>query len=364
MASIRHMYPGGNTRYGFYSFYDYMALPQIERKVILKGGPGVGKSIFMKKIGSYFEQKELDMEYHWCSSDNGSLDGLVIGKQKICLLDGTAPHVVDPIYPGAVDEIVNLGDYWDRGQLRAARKQIIKLSQDISLYFKIAYQKLHLAGIAYDELKSYHHKNRDNAGINRNILALASDFLQDEKPSYEIARHLLAGAITPGGLATKIDSLISKDTSIFGIKGSPGSGPQELFRHVADSIGFMGVFAEIYHNPFDPMEIDLILLPQTNKALIDVSANIFDYEGKLINPQYRRMLDFDQFLNRSELDLFAKNLSHCYDILELGIKEAVYSIEIAKKVHDELESNYIPAMNFEAIDNLRRQLQEEFEREL
>ena len=47
-----------------------------------------------------------------CSSDNNSLDGIVIPKLKIAILDGTA-HVVDPVFPGVVDEIINLGQFWD-----------------------------------------------------------------------------------------------------------------------------------------------------------------------------------------------------------------------------------------------------------
>ena len=62
---------------------------------MLKGGVGVGKSNFMRKIGQDFEARGYDIEYHWCSSDNNSLDGIVIGNNQICFLDGTAPHVVD-----------------------------------------------------------------------------------------------------------------------------------------------------------------------------------------------------------------------------------------------------------------------------
>ena len=47
----RHMFPGGNTYKGFYSYYDYI-LPQekANKIIILKGGPGVGKSTFMRHI--------------------------------------------------------------------------------------------------------------------------------------------------------------------------------------------------------------------------------------------------------------------------------------------------------------------------
>ncbi len=359
MASIRHMYPGGNTRYGFYSLYHDLVLPRVKRKIVLKGGPGVGKSTFMKKVGTYFFEKGFDIEFHWCSSDDNSLDGLVIGDHQLCLVDGTAPHVVDPVYPGAVDEIINLGEYWDREKLSSARDTIIKLTGIIGRYFELAYSRLQESGIAYDELKSYHSRSIDEQALSKNIQALASDFLGSETSSFKKPRHLFAGAITPSGLNTRIDSLIHEGTSLFAVKGSPGSGLKNLFKHIEGMLELAGIYAEIFHNPFDPLEIDLIILPGSRKALLDTSSNIFSYENKLQNPKYRRILDFDKFLLKSEVEIYAKSIAQAHDRMEDGIRDAVYFIESAKKTHDELELNYIPAMNFEAIDAFREQLQEE-----
>ncbi len=364
MAGIRHMYPGGNTRYGFYSLYHDLVLPRVERKIVLKGGPGVGKSTFMKKVGNYFFEKGFDIEFHWCSSDDNSLDGLVIGDHQICLVDGTAPHVVDPVYPGAVDEIINLGEYWDRGKIKPARENIIKLTGNIGRYFNLAYRRLQESGIAYDELKSYHSRSVDERSLSRNIQALASDFLGSETSSFQKPRHLFAGAITPSGLNTKIDSLIPKDASLFAVKGSPGSGLKDLFKYVEGMLELAGIYAEIFHNPFDPSEIDLIILPGSRKALLDTSSNIFAYENKLQTSKYRRILDFDKFLDISEIEQYAKSISQSQDRMEAGIRDAVYFIESAKKTHDELELYYIPAMDFEAIDAFREQLQEELLGEL
>ena len=86
----------------------------------------------MKKMGEAFSSHGLDMEYHWCSSDNQSLDGIVIG-QKICILDGTAPHVVYPPCPGAVDEILNLGYYWRAGLCPESKHELTKRCQLYSL---------------------------------------------------------------------------------------------------------------------------------------------------------------------------------------------------------------------------------------
>ncbi|KUG03538.1 atpase [hydrocarbon metagenome] len=358
------MYPGGNTRYGFYSLYDHMVLPRVKRKIILKGGPGVGKSTFMKKVGVFFAEKGFDIEYHWCSSDDNSLDGIVIGDHQVCILDGTAPHVVDPIWPGAVDEIINLGEYWDREQLTSARDTVIKLTRNIGRYFDLAYRRLQESGIAYDELKSYNSRSIDEKALSRNIQALASDFLGSETSSFEKTRHLFPGAITPSGLNTKIESLIPEDASLFAVKGSPGSGLKKLFKYVEGILELAGIYAEIFHNPFDPSEIDLIILPASRKALLDTSSNIFAYENRLQAPKYRRILDFDKFLDPLEIDIYAKTIAQSRDRMEDGIRDAVYFIESAKKAHDELELYYIPAMDFEAINTRREKLQEELLQEL
>ena len=80
---IRNIYPGGNTPEGFYSYYNYI-LPQrkAEKIFCLKGGPGVGKSTFMKEIGKYFSEKGEDVDLLWCSSDADSLDGVVLKSRR------------------------------------------------------------------------------------------------------------------------------------------------------------------------------------------------------------------------------------------------------------------------------------------
>ncbi len=91
---VRRFFPGGNTSVGFYSYYDsILGQKEANRIIILKGGPGVGKSSFMKKLGRSMEERGFDVEYHHCSSDNNSIDGVVFPKVGVALVDGTAPHV-------------------------------------------------------------------------------------------------------------------------------------------------------------------------------------------------------------------------------------------------------------------------------
>ncbi|MHB9059512.1 MAG: ATPase, partial [Bacillota bacterium] len=88
---IKKVFPGGNTSQGFKSFYDYIIRPDATRIFVLKGGPGVGKSSFMRKIATELVDLGFDVEFMCCSSDNGSLDGVVIPAIGVAMIDGTAP---------------------------------------------------------------------------------------------------------------------------------------------------------------------------------------------------------------------------------------------------------------------------------
>ncbi len=48
---------------------------------ILKGGPGTGKSTLMKRIATYFSNKD-DVEVYNCASDPNSVDAVVLDKGR------------------------------------------------------------------------------------------------------------------------------------------------------------------------------------------------------------------------------------------------------------------------------------------
>ena len=73
---------GANSRDGFASLYSGFAAGEGDRLHIIKGGPGTGKSGFMKKLGAAAERRGLDVEYVLCSGDPDSLDGVYIPALK------------------------------------------------------------------------------------------------------------------------------------------------------------------------------------------------------------------------------------------------------------------------------------------
>ena len=97
-------YLGANSPTGFYSLYDQLLEPeQAETIYILKGGPGCGKSSLMRRVAQAMEEKGASVEYIACSGDPDSLDAVVFPALNTAIVDGTAPHVVEPKYPGLVE---------------------------------------------------------------------------------------------------------------------------------------------------------------------------------------------------------------------------------------------------------------------
>lgn len=159
-GKIKNYFAGGNTARGFHNLYD-SNLQGLNRIFILKGGPGTGKSSLMKNIAKEWLEKGYDIELLHCSSDNNSIDGVLIPALKVGIVDGTAPHVIEPKAPGAVEEYINLGEAWDAKALAARKKAIEKLSKQIGESFEQAYATFKQALEVHDDWEKIYINSMD-----------------------------------------------------------------------------------------------------------------------------------------------------------------------------------------------------------
>lgn len=79
---------------------------RIQRRMLIKGLPGTGKSTIMKALGKEAERRGLDVLYGWCGLDPSGVDLVQFPELSVCLFDATKPHEYDPERDG--DEIVDL----------------------------------------------------------------------------------------------------------------------------------------------------------------------------------------------------------------------------------------------------------------
>lgn len=350
-SKVKQYFPGGNTYLGFFSLWD-SNIKDLTKLIILKGGPGTGKSTLLAHLAEEMLKDGWATEMLWCSSDAKSLDGVVFRELGLGVVDGTAPHTRDPLYPGVVDKIINLGECWNESLLQMNREQIINLTNANRALFKDTYQHLAQAKKYHDQLEELYIEGMNWTAVN----AMTKDLLQqlfgsfdDTTPGQEI--HRFAGAITPQGSVNYLDELLAEAKTRYIVKGRAGTGKSTLTKKIAATACSKGLAVESYHCSFDPLSIDNIFIPQLGICFIDGTPPHEKTPGT-----GDIVLDMFSFMSGS---VYSKNQEQIKEVDSSywsSFQKALSVLKECKSVHDQLEEYYIQAMDFKAVDELTQRL--------
>ena len=247
-------FPGGNTSQGFCSRFGSI-LPEPKRMVYLKGGPGVGKSSLMKRVAAAYEAKGLAVEYFHCLSDPDSLDGIAIPEVGFGMMDGTAPHVYDPVLPVARDELINLADFLDAPALRAHVPEIAQHSAEISKLFRRAYGFLSAAAAVRDTACIA----VANSKAQVELLHDLTDRLLPLRGGYGSSRELFAEAYTPKGYQTLLETL--PHATAVSLELPFGASADALLRAFADRAQSRGLHVIRLLDPLFPDRVAHVAIP-------------------------------------------------------------------------------------------------------
>ena len=120
---------GANTPGGFFSCFGELQDPAREKKLyLIHGGPGTGKSTWMKQTAEQIRKAGLTCELIRCSADPSSLDAVRAGDGLFSVADATAPHAMEPRYPGAFEEVIDFSPLLNSDILVKDRERIIALT--------------------------------------------------------------------------------------------------------------------------------------------------------------------------------------------------------------------------------------------
>ncbi len=342
---IRHYFPGGNTPLGFYSFYEnIMFTEEAELIICIKGGPGTGKSTIMKDIGEYYQSKGLSVDYLWCSADPDSLDGIVIKDKKVAIIDGTYPHIVDPKNPGAVDEIINLGECWDNNKLRSSRQNIIKLNERITSVYKTAYDCLRYAS-KYLKIMEENICLKKEEFLKVEIEELILDNLE-EKKSTASCKSFFASAITYKGTINTIDVLKENIKNYTVLNAPLGLRIDSVLNEVSKRILALGYSEIKFYCPMNPQRLEHIITDDCSVGLFVVNEY---HKANITNCKVIDLTSFAEYIDK-------KNYNASKLEFEFWLKAAISKLKEAKILHDELEECYIPAMNFEKVEEIKERI--------
>lgn len=325
-------FASANSKNGFADFFDEV-FGQCEYRYILKGGPGTGKSTLMRRVGEEAEKIGLTVEYILCSSDPGSVDGVIIKERSVCVIDGTAPHAHDVKIAGIDSELINLGSFWSKKKLQKEKDAIINVSKEKSKNYKKAYECMASAyecervinGItrdAYDEEKSRGYATR-----------LADKY--KSKVIGKVHTRLISGV----GMQGEITLNSFETETNYRIKPSHNA-EYLLLKDIYDA--FLGRHHEMYISYLytDPTVINGIYLPDEK-----ISFTVGNAAGET-----ERLINTDRFVDQLVIRENKNKLAFSKKcIKELNRLRDEYFGKV-REAHFKLEEYYKSAMNYNALN--------------
>jgi len=332
---------GANSKDGFHSFYDDLIdLKKAKAVYIIKGSPGCGKSSFMKKIKAIAEHSGCVVEDIWCSSDPDSLDGIIIPSLKIAFVDGTAPHIVEPKYPLAVEHYINLGEFIT-SDVCEKKDEIIALTDKYRSGYKGIYNLLATAGVIEAELLNIALGGVSLERIAKRAKGIISREISSKSSGGAVKRRFLS-SISSKGYTTLFDTPSTLADNIYVIEDNFGLG-MFLLQPIADAAKSSGFDVYLAYSPLFPDRLEHIIIPELSLAFV-TSKKHSAYTG-----EYKRKIRLDAMIDATILREKKKKISFSRKLMQSTLSEAYSSLNELKVLHDDIEALYNPYVNFDAI---------------
>lgn len=338
-------FAASNSAAGFISYYEEVfRAARIGHIWAIKGGPGTGKSRFLHDVSDYAANNGWSCEYIYCSSDPDSLDAVILtkeGREGMALLDATAPHLFEPVCPGAWEDIINLGQFWNSEILARRRLEIEQLNREKGDAYRRAYR--YLSG--FGDMRA----NRDSLAapyINRKKIGIFAQKLVRDLPDGETysAQPALIHSVGMRG-EVGLDTYFYEAEEIYIIDDCYGAA-QYLMLELGKLAGEKRLSVRVSHDPVEAEKIDGLFLCESGIAFVVCPEEECDYPHHCIT--MRRFVDTASMKHvRRELRVV--------DRISRALRgEALEALEKVRQVHFRLEDIYSASMDFAAKEDFTR----------
>lgn len=331
-------YLGANSARGFRSLYDGFCRGEGDYLRIVKGGPGTGKSGFMRALMREAVRRGYDVECVLCSGDPDSLDGLYIPALNLGYCDGTAPHTAEPGLFGADSDYVNIGQFCRTPLPLSERRRAAALAAAYKQRYARAYALLEAGGSLEKALAPACFSGGEEERAREVLCALSERVLPASEEKGRLIRRF-SGAISCRGVLRKMDD-VELCKLIYCCEDGCGLAASALdaARELALARGQRVIE---YLSPFDARTPDAVLLPELSVAFV---------RGTQGGAQGRRIA-LDRLCGelgtvkerRRTLRAARRESARCAEAACAVLAEA-------KALHDELEKLCRPFLDIPALD--------------
>ncbi len=331
-------FAASNSSHGFHSYYsEFFDRESIRRLYAIKGGPGTGKSRFMREVAEAGRTHGWTAEMIYCSSDADSLDGVILSKngESVAFLDATAPHVFEPTHPGFREEIINLGQFWDADALRRQREEIESLNAQKGNAYKRAYRYLS----AYGELTE-NRRALVAPYIKRKAIFHFAEKLLQKVPNgrdFQVSTALMHSIGMRG--AVGFDTYFAASDSIILIEDCRGCGEimmEELYQAAMQK----GLRVKVSKDPILSDSLDGLFLCDSRMMFSTCPDTLCKFPHRTVSTR--------RFVETGKMRSVRASINFTERMRDALLSEAILEMEKVKQHHFRLEEIYAASMDFGA----------------
>lgn len=340
---------GANTKEGFVSLFPQLQKEQSRRIYLVKSGPGSGKSTCMARLA-----KELGglKEEIFCSSDPDSLDGVVL--EDLAILDGTAPHVFEPVFPGCDGDYLTLPPYRNAQDLASQAEALYALQAASRQYYAQAYRLIAAAVLVREERRAAASQLLSGTGPEKRAAGLIRREIPRAPGPGKIRMRFLDG-ITPKGQLFLWETIPACANRIIALKDSYGLA-HPLLEALKEGAVARGQEVYVCLDPAEPQRILHLLLPGAGLAFVTQREAALPFRPS-------RTVRIDAMLSSQDLRNSRGRLRLLGAAEQSLLEDAVSQIAAAHALHDRIEDIYRPHIRVEAMEDCYRQLVSRLRRE-
>ena len=329
---------GANTDSGFRSLYSGFCRGEGDYLCIVKGGPGTGKSGFMRALGRACASHGYDVEYVRCSGDPGSLDGVYIPALRLGYVDGTAPHVAEPVVFGVDSDYVNLGQFCSTPLSPADAARAAQLSAEYKEKYTRAYALL-AAGAQIERALEPPPPDEKTAERARQTLRALVARLAPENGETGALSQRFGGALSCEG-PLRDESALELCKLIYCCEDGCGLASVALAAARDDALA-RGQHVVEYLSPLDGVSTEAVLLPGLSAAFVRAAPALGNVKRIALDRLCGSMDEIKE--RRRALRAARRERTRC-------VEAACGVLGEAKALHDALEAVYRPYMDFPSLD--------------
>lgn len=341
MATVINFFLGANSGAGFRSLFPQLLQGDTYDLVILKGCPGCGKSAFMERVGAAMEAAGTSVEYIRCAGDPDSLDAVLLPELRCAVADGTAPHVLEPVYPLAVQRCVDLGRFCDVTAAKEMTEQIVSAVDAAAAADRRATRALRAAGLLEEEVRDTVKQTLNTEKLARRVNGIAAKVFRYRGGESGRTAYRFLGGPTCCGDIWRFDSVTALCPRIWEFCDSFGLAGEALerLRRAAAEKGWNTIACLA---PEEPGRIEHLLVPGCGVGFVTTR------KGMSCSGISERRIRVDAMAaprDNGRLRLTGKLIAQLRG-------EALEALREARAARVELEELYRPYVDFDGVQAL------------